>query len=144
MDCMFSFPAQPLCLQATGGRGEGGATDEENAGNVKPDLLPYLLPPSLPPPPPPLPPRQRASESNLILSLQDWKHTPREGEVEEGRREGKEEKQRGREIEIELRKEREVAPRRERQSSAERRKGKLMEKSVCQQFLHQHLNKVKV
>lgn len=114
---MFSFLAQPLCLQATGGRGVGGETDKENAGNVKPDLLPYLLPPSLPPPP--LPPRQRASESNLILSLQDWKHTPREGEVEEGRREGKEEKQRGREIEIELRKEREIAPKREREKKRE-------------------------
>lgn len=44
LDCMFSSPAQPLCLQAAGG---GGGGSEADAGDVKPDLLPSLLPSSL-------------------------------------------------------------------------------------------------
>lgn len=49
--CMFSFPAQPLRLQAARGeetveRGEGtegGRQTEESRGNAKSDPLPYLL-----------------------------------------------------------------------------------------------------
>lgn len=93
VDCMFSSPVQPLCLQAAWvkrRRGREARQTEESAGDVKPDLLPYLLPPSLHPSSTSTtatsPESLRDSRSNLILGLRDWKHTPRKRGREGGRR----------------------------------------------------------